>query len=39
MVVFGANWCEDCRVLHERLAESPIREYVEKHLQSRRIDQ
>jgi thioredoxin 1 len=30
MVIFGGNWCPDCRALHERLAESPIREYVEK---------
>jgi hypothetical protein len=26
MVVFGGNWCEDCRVLHARLGESPTRE-------------
>jgi len=30
MVIFGGNWCADCRVLHTRLAESPVREYVEK---------
>jgi len=34
MVVFGGNWCEDCRVLHARLGESPIREYVEKHFEA-----
>ena len=28
MVVFGGNWCPDCRALHDRLHESPIREYV-----------
>jgi thioredoxin-related protein len=33
MVVFGGNWCEDCRVLHNRLEESPVREYVEKHFE------
>jgi thioredoxin-related protein len=33
MVVFGGNWCEDCRVLHARLGESPTREYVEKHFE------
>lgn len=33
MVIFGGNWCEDCRVLHARLAESPTREYVEKHFE------
>jgi len=30
MVIFGANWCPDCRALHEKLGESPIREYVTK---------
>ena len=30
MVVFGGNWCPDCRALHDRLHESPVREYVEK---------
>jgi thiol-disulfide isomerase/thioredoxin len=29
MVVFGGNWCPDCRALHDRLQESPVREYVE----------
>jgi thiol-disulfide isomerase/thioredoxin len=33
MVIFGGNWCEDCRVLHARLGESPVREYVEKHFE------
>ena len=28
MVVFGGNWCPDCRALHDRLHESPVREYV-----------
>jgi thioredoxin 1 len=28
MVIFGGNWCPDCRVLHQRLAESPVREYA-----------
>ena len=31
MVIFGGNWCADCRVLHQRLDESPVREYVQKH--------
>ena len=31
MVIFGGNWCEDCRVLHAKLAESPVKEYAEKH--------
>ena len=29
MVVFGGNWCPDCRALHDRIHESPVREYVE----------
>jgi thioredoxin 1 len=29
MVVFGGNWCPDCRALHDKLRESPVREYVE----------
>ena len=28
MVVFGGNWCPDCRALEDRLHESPVREYV-----------
>jgi thioredoxin-related protein len=31
MVIFGGNWCPDCRVLHQRLDESPVREYVAQH--------
>lgn len=33
MVVFGGNWCEDCRVLHDRLHQSPVRKYVERHFE------
>jgi thioredoxin 1 len=33
MVVFGGNWCADCRALHDRLHESPVREYVETHFE------
>ena len=33
MVVFGGNWCPDCRALHDRLHESPVREYVERHFE------
>ena len=29
MVIFGGNWCPDCRVLHQRLDESPVREYAQ----------
>src|SRR5579864_391321 len=33
MVIFGGNWCADCRALHDRLHESPVREYVEAHFE------
>src|ERR1039457_1110028 len=33
MVVFGGNWCADCRALHARLHESPVREYVADHFE------
>jgi thioredoxin-related protein len=33
MVVFGGNWCADCRALHDRLHESPVHEYVEAHFE------
>jgi len=33
MVVFGGNWCADCRALHDRLREPPVREYVEEHFE------
>ena len=33
MVIFGGNWCADCRALHARLDESPVREYVAKHFE------
>jgi hypothetical protein len=33
MVVFGGNWSIDCRVLHGRLHESPVREYVDAHFE------
>jgi thioredoxin 1 len=33
MVVFGGNWCPDCRALHDRLRESPVREYVQEHFE------
>ncbi len=34
MVIFGGNWCPDCRVLHQRLEEAPVREYAEKHFET-----
>jgi thioredoxin 1 len=33
MVVFGGNWCPDCRALDARLHESPVREYVQEHFE------
>lgn len=33
MVAFGGNWCADCRALHDRLHESPVREYVDDHFE------
>jgi thioredoxin 1 len=33
MVVFGGNWCSDCRALHGRMHESPVREYVDSHFE------
>jgi thioredoxin 1 len=33
MVVFGGNWCADCRALDSRLHESPVREYVDQHFE------
>jgi thioredoxin 1 len=33
MVIFGGNWCADCRALHDRLHESPVREYVAEHFE------
>jgi protein disulfide-isomerase len=33
MVVFGGNWCPDCRALDNRLHESPVREYVAAHFE------
>lgn len=33
MVIFGGNWCPDCVVLHQRLDESPVREYAQRHFE------
>jgi len=33
MVVFGGNWCADCRALHARLHQPAVREYVEAHFE------
>ncbi|MCL4401897.1 MAG: thioredoxin family protein [Acidobacteria bacterium] len=30
MVIFGGNWCPDCRALDAKIHESPVREYVEQ---------
>lgn len=29
MVTFGANWCRDCRVLHQTLNSAEVRQYTE----------
>ena len=38
MVMFGANWCPDCRTLHDNLYASETKAYVEKHFEVVEID-
>lgn len=38
MVIFGANWCTDCRVLHQSLESPAARDYVEKHFEVVGVD-
>jgi thiol:disulfide interchange protein len=38
MVIFGANWCEDCQVLHRSLDSADARDYVEKHFEIVSVD-
>jgi thioredoxin 1 len=38
MVTFGANWCPDCRTLHDNLYAPETRAYVEKHFEVVEID-
>lgn len=38
MVIFGANWCEDCQVLHRSLESPEARDYVESHFEIVSVD-
>ena len=38
MVIFGANWCEDCRVLHHSLESPEVRGYVASHFEIVGVD-
>jgi protein disulfide-isomerase len=38
MVIFGANWCEDCVVLHHNLDVPANREYVQSHFEIVSVD-
>jgi thioredoxin 1 len=33
MVIFGANWCKDCIVLHQLLGEPATKSYVDAHFE------
>ena len=38
MVIFGANWCKDCIVLHKLLDEPPTKSYVDAHFEIVGVD-
>jgi thioredoxin 1 len=38
MVIFGANWCEDCQVLHRSLDAPEAHNYVESHFEIVSVD-
>ena len=38
MVIFGANWCEDCQVLHRSLDSPEVRGYAESHFEIVSVD-
>jgi len=38
MVIFGANWCEDCVVLHRNLDAANTRDYVQSHFEVVSVD-
>jgi len=38
MVIFGANWCPDCIVLHRTLEAPESRDYVESHFEIVSVD-
>jgi thioredoxin 1 len=38
LVVFGANWCADCRALEERLSTEPLHRFVNEKFISMHVD-
>jgi thiol-disulfide isomerase/thioredoxin len=38
MVIFGANWCKDCVVLHQLLDEPATKSYVDAHFEVVGVD-
>ena len=38
MVIFGANWCKDCVVLHKLLDEPATKAYVDAHFEIVSVD-
>lgn len=38
MVVFGAEWCPDCRKLHDNLTSREVRDYLDDHMDYVTID-
>ncbi len=38
MIVFGANWCPDCRALDKAMHEADIQDLVERYFQLVKID-
>lgn len=38
MVVFGAEWCPDCRKLHDNLESAEVRAYLDDHMDYVTID-
>lgn len=38
MVVFGAEWCPDCRKLHDNLTSPEVRDYLDDHMDYVTID-
>jgi len=38
MVIFGGNWCGDCRVLHKTLESADLRDYVTSHFEIVSVD-
>jgi thiol-disulfide isomerase/thioredoxin len=38
MVIFGANWCPDCLVLHKNLEQGATMEYAQQHFEVVSVD-